>query len=145
MSVSFFRRFCLISSLILFPLKLWPKEILTWGKCVELVRAGNAEIHASENNFSAAQFSTIAAKSGYFPQISGSLCYLQSGSIINSTGSNASFSTSVTATENIFNGFQDRAKHEQALASERVAQAALKLTQAKVSFELKSALEKSKI
>lgn len=116
-------------------------ELLTWEACV--VRAGqnNPELRAAQENLSSSAYQTKAAASGFLPQLSAGVNYTdQNTSFATGTfGTTSAYSASVTATQNLFAGFQDQAKVAQSRANRDVTQASLDATKAKVSFDLKSA------
>lgn len=104
---------------------------LTWEATVEETARANSELNASRSSFQAADYQANAAYAGFLPQVSGAVDYTHS--TLNS------YSASLTATQNLFSGFQDRAKVDQAKASLKVASATFDSTRAKVSYDLKSA------
>jgi outer membrane protein len=119
---------------------------LSWEACVELARNANPDLKVAERNLTATEYSESGAKSGFFPQISSNLSYTYGNSggssgLLNGAESNASTSTSIslTATQNIFNGYLDQAKIDQARANRLAADANLSTAKAKLSFELKTA------
>lgn len=115
-------------------------ETLTFGQCLDLAKNNNAEILASEESLQSKKFQINSFRGSYFPQISGSLSYQQTGPA-NSVGVNTgtSYGASLNATQNLFAGFADVTKVEQAEQETRVAYANLQLIKAKVSYELKAA------
>ena len=110
-------------------------EILTWKDCLQLAAQNNAELKSQEYVVNSSRAAVQAARSGYFPQLSADLSYNKSD--IN----DPSYSAGLTASQNLFAGFQDVGKVEQAQANFKEAEAALDLTKAKISFDLKSAFE----
>ena len=116
-------------------------ELLTWEACVSRVAQNNPELRAAQENLSSSAYQTKAARSGFLPQLSAGVNYTdQSTAFATSTfGTTATYSASVTATQNLFAGFQDQAKVAQSRANQDVTQASLDATKAKVSFDLKSA------
>ncbi|MGE5240026.1 MAG: TolC family protein, partial [Bacteroidota bacterium] len=116
-------------------------ELLTWEACVARAGQNNPELRAAQENLSSAAYQTKAARSGFLPQLSAGVNYTdQSTSFATSTfGTTSTYSASVTATQNLFAGFQDQAKVAQSRANQEVTQASLDATKAKVSFDLKSA------
>ena len=116
-------------------------ELLTWEACVARAGQNNPELRAAQENLSSSAYQTRAAGSGFLPQLSAGVNYTdQSTSFATSTfGTTSTYSASVTATQNLFAGFQDQAKVAQSRANQDVTQASLDATKAKVSFDLKSA------
>ncbi len=115
-------------------------ELLTWEACVAQASQNNPELLAAQANLRSSSFQAKAAGSGFLPQISASVNYTDENipSSI-STSNSASYSAAVTATQNLFAGFQDKAKVAQGSANQEAAQANLDSIKAKVSFDLKSA------
>lgn len=121
-------------------------ERLSWEDCIALARKTNPELNSAEINLKAADYTEKGASATFFPQISSSLnhSYGNSGGssgIQVSGGSEPSITTSasLTATQNIFNGFQDQAKVNQARANRQAILSALSITKAKLSVDLKVA------
>ncbi len=121
---------------------------LTWTDCIQETARKNPDLHAAKASLKSAEYQTKGAVSGFLPQVSGSLNYnygnnsssSSSFSSTTSSGSRSSFySTSLTATENLFSGFQDKAKIKQGKANEEASRANLNAVKSKVSFDLKSA------
>lgn len=113
-------------------------ERLVWEACVQTAAQYNAELRAARDNLRAAEHQTRAAFGGYLPQLSGSAGYTKSDSSGASSGT-ATYSASVSATQNLFAGFKDQATVEQAEANRASVEAGLRLAKAKTSFDLKSA------
>lgn len=107
---------------------------VTWESAVEASRA-NSELNASRSSLQASDYQASAAYSGFLPQVSGSVDYTHSSG----SGYSNSYSAGLTATQNLFSGFLDRAKVDQTKANARAVAATFEGTRAKVSYELKSA------
>ncbi|MEK7223384.1 MAG: TolC family protein [Pseudomonadota bacterium] len=117
-----------------------PAMVLTWETCVQEAAANNPEFRAARANLAAAGFSAEGAYSGYLPQLSAGAGYTDtSGSTASTTTSDTTYSTSVSLSQNLFAGFQDRAKVAQGAANREVAAAGLAAAKAKLSQDLKSA------
>lgn len=119
-----------------------PVATLTWPACVEAAAKDNAALRAAQDNVQAGVYSARAAHSGWWPQLSASLGYNRSNgtaSGITAANANDSYSATVTGSQNLFSGFQDSAKIEQAEANLRNAEATRDGVKATVSFDLKSA------
>jgi outer membrane protein len=116
-------------------------ELLTWEACVARAARNNPELRAARENLSSAAYQTKAARSGFLPQLSAGVNYTDQNTSFatSSFGTTSTYSASVTATQNLFAGFQDQAKVAQSRANQDVTQASLDATKAKVSFDLKSA------
>jgi outer membrane protein TolC len=120
---------------------------LSWQACVEEASRANSELNASRSTLQAAEHATSAAYGNFLPQVTGSAEYSRGGSGVQSnTGSTVvvpttknAYSVSLTATQSIFAGLQDRARLEQAQATAAGSTASLAAIRAKVSYDLKSA------
>ena len=119
------------------------EPIYTWEECVEIARKNNAELQsalATEKQMKALEG---VARANYFPQLTATSnsgrSYTNSGNL---ASSNSFFYTtntvSLSASQNIFNGFQDQAKIEQAKANSMVATANIATIKAKISYDLKN-------
>lgn len=118
-------------------------ERLTWISCVEQTQRENPELKAAANTLLAAEYSARGAASGFFPQVTGSLGYQhgdRGADPLAAAGTTTNdVNLSLAASQNIFNGLQDRARVAQSQANARSALADLETTRARVSFALKSA------
>ena len=109
---------------------------LTFEESVQLTAQHNADLRNARANLSAAEYRLRAAYSGYLPQVSGNAGYVDSR--VNTT-SDATYSAGITATQNLFSGYQDRAKVAQGTANFDSAQATFDATKARLNSDLKSA------
>lgn len=116
-------------------------QSLAWPRALEIAAQNNPELRAARENLKAAEFDTRGAGSGFLPQISGSARYTDSSVSGGSTlvSPTPTYSTSISATQNLFAGFRDQATVDQARGAQRGAAANLDLVKARVSFDLKSA------
>jgi outer membrane protein TolC len=115
-------------------------ETLTWEESVQRAAQANPELRAATASLRAREFDTRAAGAGFRPQVSAGVGYADvSGSASPTYGTTAPYSASISVTQNLFAGFQDQARVDQARANEVAATAALDAARAKVSFDLKSA------
>jgi outer membrane protein len=110
---------------------------LTFEMSVQRAAANNPALQSAQSTVSAAEQRVRAARSGFLPQISGSVAYSDTGGGAGPAGTD--YSTGVTATQNLFAGFQDQAKVEQSRAQWELSQAALDLAKATLSRDLKIA------
>lgn len=110
-------------------------ENLSWPACVAEAGMHNADLESARAKLDAAGYNISSARSAYYPQVSASLDYKDS------SGSNndQTYSSSLSVTQNLFNGFQDRAKVRQNTADKAGVQASLNLVKAQVSQALKDA------
>ena len=118
---------------------LWaaPSPALIWEASVEEAAAANPELRAARANLAAAGHSAKAAHSGNLPQLSGGAGYNDSSG--SATSNSATYSTSLSLSQNLFSGFQDSARIDQGEANFADAEANLKVVKARLSQELKSA------
>lgn len=127
-------------------------QVLSWEDCVQLAVEKNPAIKASKESLNASIHQKNAAYGLFLPQISGNLSYARSSADLNlgstltgqpgfvrDTRDNESYSATISLTQNLFNGFADLGKLNQAKANQTASSAALSIASAKVSFDLKSA------
>ena len=126
---------------------------LTWEDCVKLAAENNPALHAAMASVDSSHNQMLSNWSGFFPQTSGSIGYnytntstVQGGSGIIVGGpqggnSSGSYTASVTASMNLFNGLADYAKIQQGKANEGIARANLTTVKAQVSYGLKTSFE----
>lgn len=128
-------------SLLVLTLSVWagPATVLSWEACVQEAAAGNPELRAARASLEAAGYTAEGAYSGYLPQLSAGAGYTDTSGSAASTTSDTTYSTSVSLSQNLFAGFQDRAKIAQGAANREVAAAGLAAARAKLSQDLKSA------
>ncbi|QLY26630.1 TolC family protein [Bdellovibrio sp. KM01] len=122
---------------------VWAQQPLTYQEALNLVKKNNADLQFSEESLNASKYTVESNKSGYFPQLSANLGYAQTGTTDNSTGADSSsggaYSAYLSASQNVFKGFADSSKVEQARGQMKVSDAALRTTRSQVSYDLKSA------
>lgn len=117
-----------------------PSAALTFEESVALAAQHNAGLRNAKANLLAAEERARAAYSGFLPQLSGTVSYNDtSGSAISTIGSASDYTTGLTLTQNLFAGFQDRARVEQGSANIQSASAALVNSKAQLSRDLKAA------
>ncbi len=121
-------------------------ELLTWSDCVDKTIQGNPDLRAARESLQASEYQLRGAASGFYPQVSANLDITKQGTSgpATSGGSGGAsgrtlYETSLTATQNLFAGFQDRGKVEQGRANRDVSQANLDKIGARVGFDLASA------
>jgi outer membrane protein TolC len=125
-------------------------EALTWKACLAEVAKNNAELRAASENLHSTEAAKKAALSGFLPQVNGSLGYSYGTGTSSGSGAqlaasspngsaDGSYTASLSASQNLFSGFQDSGKVDQAAANQRVSAAQLDVTKAKVASDLKSA------
>jgi outer membrane protein len=109
-------------------------SVLSFDESLRLAAQHNADLRNARASQEASEFRLRSSYSGFWPQLSGNVVY----SDIETPGSD-SYSTNVTATQNLFSGFQDEAKVRQAQANLEIAQQSLALAKAQLSRDLKVA------
>ncbi|MCK7497342.1 MAG: TolC family protein [Comamonadaceae bacterium] len=92
-------------------------ETLGWEACVREAAANNADLMTARANLAAAGERVAAARSGFFPQVSAGAFRSESEGSSPMISGDPAYSASVTATQNLFAGFLDQARVEQAEAS----------------------------
>jgi outer membrane protein len=134
--------------MLVLALSVWagPPSVLTWEVCIQEAAANNPELRAAVANLEAARSNAKGAYSGYLPELSAGTSYTDrsnpettSGIAGVSTTSGTTYNASVLLSQNLFAGFQDRAKIEQAAANREVSEASLAVAKAKLSQDLKVA------
>ena len=114
-----------------------PVWAINWQESVAEASANNPELASSRSNLQAAESRIQASRSGFFPQLSASVDYRDTAGAAAIPGT--FYGAGATATQNLFAGFLDVAKVEQASASAQVAQLDLALVRARLSRDLKFA------
>lgn len=110
---------------------------LTFAQALRLAGDNNAELRRARAELEAAEHDVKSARAGYLPQVSGNVTYSDtSGS---SAGDASSYSTAITATQNLFAGFQDQARVQRSSAQLESSRAELAEAKATLSRDLKSA------
>ncbi|WP_413586948.1 TolC family protein [Bdellovibrio sp. HCB274] len=117
------------------------QQSLTFQNALELVKKNNTDLQYSEETYKASQFNIRSNQSGYYPQLSAGLGYTQSEASDNiaAINSGGAYSATLSASQNLFRGFADSAKVDQARGQSRVAEASLRTTRSVVSYDLKAA------
>lgn len=115
-------------------------ETLSWEQCVAEAAKNNAAIKAAYESWQASKSSIQSTRSAYFPQVGASFAanYGRNMAIPESEPLD-SYSASISVSENIFNGYADKARIEQSEANASIAEAQLTITQAQTSYDLKTA------
>lgn len=123
-------------------------DSLSFEDSVREAAANNADLRTARANLEAAGYSASAAYAGYFPQASAGVSYSHTtgsatGATSSSTGttvtSGDTYSASVSVSQNLFAGFQDKARVEQGDANRVAAEASYAVARANVSQALKAA------
>ncbi len=120
--------------------------VFTWKQCVELAAANNNALKAAIATQKSAEYQRNSTASGFFPQASANLISNRgtggnaSNPSLSTTQSNISqtYTTTISVTQNVFSGFQDVGKFDQAQANIMVSKANVRIVKAQVSYDLKT-------
>lgn len=111
-------------------------ETVTWERSVELAKSANAELKSAESSLQSARYQVKGARSGYLPVVAAKADYTLDSS---QDSADKTYSASITATENLFNGFSDAASLDRARFTRTASEANFDSVKAKVSYDLKNA------
>lgn len=117
---------------------------LTWKEAVTRTEKENPEILGARETLRAAEARKTGAYSGFLPTLKASLDSTtteRSGVISNPTTATNGWTADISGSINLFAGFADVAKVDQAEADRHAAEAALTIASARISAELKTAFE----
>lgn len=117
---------------------------LDWRSAVRLAETNNPELHAALENLKSAEAKNRSAYSAFLPTVRGNIGYEsteRSGTSSVPVTTGTGWTAGLQGNLNLFAGFGDHAKLEQADADLASAHAALRQTRAKISQELKTAFE----
>jgi outer membrane protein len=109
---------------------------LSFQQCVEIVAKNNSAVQAAEESLNSAKSLVESAKGNYLPQITAKLGYSETN---NENTNNGTYDGSLNATQNLFNGFADQARVQNAQSRVASAEASLQTAKAQASYDLKSA------
>ena len=113
---------------------------LTWQACIDALMLNNSELKAGLSTYESVELQEGIARAGFLPQISGSLGITR-GNSSSSTSPSTTDTAALTASQNLFSGFQDVGKREQARANTVIAAQTLRSLKAKLSSDLKAAFQ----
>lgn len=131
----------------------YANKTLSWQECIDLAKGNNSDLQAAEARLRAFEFQERTTFSGFLPSLNVSLNHTKNhnsfiggggggGVPIGAAGVTTTFNTAqLTGSWNLFSGFQDLGRIEQAKANTRMQLAQLQNTKAQISFELKSAYQ----
>lgn len=114
---------------------------MTWDDCISLAAKNNPDIQSSTSTLKSDAYKAKRAYSGFLPQVSGEVDYT-SGDLVNDQSAllqTYNYTASVTAQQNLFAGFKDKATVDQTAANRDASSWALSNTKAQISYDLKSA------
>lgn len=110
-----------------------PTTKLSWAEYLRKTREANEELKSAERTLEASEYQTKGSYSNFFPQISATAAATRGTN-------NEDYTVSLSASQNLFAGFQDSGKVDQAKANLDLARNGLQSTRAKISYDLKTAL-----
>lgn len=110
---------------------------LSWRAVTDQAVKQNAELTSALERLRASTYAERGAYSGFFPELNARLDYDYGAS--GSANASKSYDATLTASQNIFTGFRDRASVARARAHVLISEADLQAVKARVSFDLKSA------
>ena len=120
-----------------------PSEVLTWDDCVRDVSSNNFDLKVAKENVNVFGYKKKALWGNFLPSVSANLSdsygksQVQGGVLI--PGASNYYSASITASQNIFSGFQNKAQLSQSQANLEVEEWTLADVKAQVSYNLQSA------
>lgn len=114
-------------------LRVYGAEVITWQTGVQEATNANSELKAATSSLQSSSYKIKVARSGYLPQINATASYNY-----DSTDSPKYYTATLNATENLFSGFADASKVDQAGFVKSGAEANLESIKAKISFDLKT-------
>lgn len=111
---------------------------LTWEECIRITKENNPDIQSYQSIYQSTQYLESAAYGSFLPQVSAKIQEEEGRLTLNGTNTNG-YSSSLTASENLFNGFSDLQKIEEASANTEYAKATLIINLSKLSQSLVAA------
>lgn len=118
---------------------------LTWDQCVREAAAHNPDLRASAANLQQARYGKSSATGKFLPQLNAGASHSRSGDegslgqILHDADPNDRTSVNLSLSQNLFNGFKDKASYDRATAQVEVAQVQSEVARAQVSRDLKRA------
>jgi len=127
------RFFPLLAGLLFLSFPLGAAEkTFSWSEMISKVKQSNEELLSAQRSLQSSEYQVKGSYYNYFPQIAASA----SGS----RGTTEEYGVSLSATQNVFSGFQDSGKIAQNKANFEISRSTLQRTEAQVSYDLKSAV-----
>lgn len=147
------QKFIVLVGLSFFPIPLLAVDLaaspeaptnyaFTFAQALEQLNRGNLSLISAEHKLLSAQRQEDVLRSTFYPRIYGTINGTQYDSAQASTGSKHSVSTQLNVAQNLFAGFQDKNKLNQAQANTKASQATLNAVRAKAFAELKQVYQK---
>jgi outer membrane protein TolC len=112
----------LLVLMLLFSQYGFAKE-LSWQQCVSLASENNSQLKSATNSYQSTEELESVARSGFLPTVTGGLNFTRQNRDFSDAQSGNSYAATLTASQNLFNGFQDKAKWDQAKANTRASKA----------------------
>jgi len=118
---------------------------LTWDQCVKEAAAHNPDLKTSAASLKQAKYGKSSATGKFLPQLNAGASHGRSGdegslgAILHDADPNDRTSVNLSLSQNLFNGFKDKASYDKAAAQVESAQAQYENTRAQVSRDLKNA------
>ncbi len=112
---------------------------LDWQSSLLLLQQNNPELAAARETYEGTKALEGAAKSGFLPNVSGSVSSTQSYSQLSGPTTSRSESASLTMSQNLFAGFADLNRYKEAKQNTLVAELQYRQTKAKVSSDFRKA------
>ncbi len=124
--------------------RLAAAEVLTWTKSVQETSRNNAELRTAKENLNAAQQGVKGSRANYYPQVTGSVgtTYSQTrtpGQPLAANDPQEGYNASLSIAQNLFSGWADTARVDQAKSQLSVSNLQLAVEKARISSELKAA------
>ncbi|MEI6092177.1 MAG: TolC family protein [bacterium] len=124
-------------------LPVYSVEILTWDDCVKEVTFNNLDLKVAKENVNVYAYKKKALWGNFLPSVSANVAdsygksQVQGGVLV--PGASSYYSASITASQNIFSGFQDKAQLNGAQANLEMQEWTLADVKAQVSYNLENA------
>jgi outer membrane protein TolC len=124
-----------------------PEETLSWQECVEMALQNNNSLKSAIATEKSTYYQKFSAASGFLPQATATLTSNRGNNGNSNNPSLSSGAGSITQTyngtisvsQNLFSGFSDKGKFDQAKANNMVSRANIGIVKSQVSYDLKSA------
>jgi outer membrane protein TolC len=114
-------------------------RIIDWQTGLTLIQQNNPEWSAATQTLESTRALEAAARSGFLPEISAVVGTSQNYNEATSATSQRSESASLNLSQNLFAGFVDIARYNEAKQNTLIAEMTWKQTKAKISYDYKSA------
>lgn len=124
--------------LVIFQIVVQARTI-DWQTGLTLIQQNNPEWSAATQTLESTRALEAAARSGFLPEISASIATSQNYNEVTSSSSQRSESASLNLSQNLFAGFADMARYNEAKQNTIIAEMTWKQTKAKISYDYKSA------